>query len=343
MKEVTVSVVMPVYNSSLFLDESIQSILNQTFENFELLLTDDGSTDDSLEKIKQYSDSRIRLIVHEKNMGLIFTRNEAVKQAKGKYIAFLDSDDIAIPERLEKQVAFLEKNADFGMIGGWVKTIDEKGIITDNTFIYTAKPEEIPIILIFNNYFGTSSVMLRKSCLPENPFEKEFPVAEDYNLWIRIAENYKVGNLQEFLIHYRMHGGNISQVRKEKMIEMDYLQLSKQLLKFDTEFKNEEFAFLYLIGKTHLENEAQAFFKTDFLLADNCLNKIIKGNYRTKRYDKDLLFKFLNKYWFQLFTKISVFNWNLLHNSQRSVFFKNLSVIEQTKFIIKCFILFKKK
>ena len=128
MTSTKVSVLMPVFNSEKFIYQAIQSILDQTFQDFELIITDDGSTDNSLSIIETFNDKRIKLIKNTSNLGLTASRNDAINISNGEYIAFLDSDDISRQDRLEKQIAFLENNKEFGMIdkalGRWGATVN---------------------------------------------------------------------------------------------------------------------------------------------------------------------------------------------------------------------------
>src|SRR5690554_3918162 len=126
MNNPLVTVFIPVYNCENFIDECLKSILNQTYKNIEVLLVDDGSTDNSVEKIKKYSDPRIRLIQNERNMGIPYTRNVGLKEAKGKYIAIMDSDDISMPIRIEKQVAYLEQHPEIDAVSSFYIKFDEK-------------------------------------------------------------------------------------------------------------------------------------------------------------------------------------------------------------------------
>jgi len=340
MSKALVSVLIPVYNSSKFLDEAVKSIICQTYANIEIIITDDGSTDDSLDVIRRYKDNRIKLITHEKNQGLIFTRNEAVAMAQGEYIAFLDSDDISSPDRIEKQLKFLEENTDFGMTGSWVQMIDEKGNRLNDSLKFPAKPEEIPVILLFKNYFTTSSIMVRKSCLPDQPFDPDFPIAEDYNLWVKIAEKHKVWNLPEVLTYYRVHEENIHKVFRQKMQDMDVLQLSKQLSKLDTDFSEQEKQFFYLIGKIDNTEEYELFLKTDFAFGDSCLRKLLKANDSAQRYNNEILYGYIFKLWLQLFVSIEKYNILLYHKIKYSVFFRKISFINRLKFFLKCMIHF---
>lgn len=127
MNSPLVTVFMAVYNGQKYISEAINSILNQTFRDFELLIIDDGSTDNTIDNIKLFTDDRIRLIQNHKNLGLFVTRNYGIDQAKGKYFAILDSDDIAFPNRLQIQVNFMERNPQYALCGAKAKVINQMG------------------------------------------------------------------------------------------------------------------------------------------------------------------------------------------------------------------------
>ena len=156
-----VSINMPVFNGAKYIKESIQSVLNQTFSNFELIVVDDGSTDESAEIVRSFSDKRIRFIENETNKGIAFTRNFAAENSLGKYIAIFDCDDIMLPEKLQKQVDFLEQNPDFAMVGSSIEMIDK-----DSNFIkkhiYKLPPKLLKTQLFFDNYFAQSSMLIRQ-------------------------------------------------------------------------------------------------------------------------------------------------------------------------------------
>lgn len=159
-----ISVVMPVYNAELYLDEAIQSITNQTYKKFEFIIINDGSTDKSLEIIKKYKDeySRIVLISRE-NKGLVFSLNEGISKAKGKYIARMDADDISLSTRLEEQVAFMEENQEIGVCGSWVEVFGDN---RKNTIWKMPKSnEELKTRLLFSVPVAHPSVMMRKEIL----------------------------------------------------------------------------------------------------------------------------------------------------------------------------------
>lgn len=205
-----VSVNMPCYNCEKHVGIAIESILNQTLQDFELIVVNDGSTDNSLNVIKSFSDSRIIIVNNSVNQGIVATRNIAIRRSSGEYIAILDSDDISCPNRLAEQVAFLDENPDYGVIGSWIEVIDDKGNATGEVRKTPDSSELIPVLSLFQNCFAQSSVLLRKSSLPDELYNPELSITEDYDLWIRILEKYKGSNLQKALVKYRVHPANNS-------------------------------------------------------------------------------------------------------------------------------------
>ncbi len=226
----TVSVMMPAYNAENFIEESIQSVLNQTYKDFELIILDDGSTDNTFKIAAAYAakDSRIRVIQNEGNKGLSFTRNRLFKEAKAPLLAILDSDDLSVPERLAWQVDYLERNPDVGVLGGGVIYFDENNPIKA-TSIRLSGVTNIPIRLLFQNVMGQSTIMMRKA-YAELEYRNDFPPAEDYDLWVRASFETKIDNLPKVLIHYREHGNNIS-VRKREIIK----QNTKKIIAYQLE------------------------------------------------------------------------------------------------------------
>ncbi|BAT51466.1 putative glycosyl transferase [Nostoc sp. NIES-3756] len=224
-----ITVIMPVYNSEKYIETAIDSIINQTFTNFELLIIDDCSSDKSLEIIKSYHDQRIKLLQNDINLGVVPTRNKGLHQSQGEYIAFLDSDDYAYPSRLEEQLEFMENNPDFGMIGSWVEVINEKDDLTGEIWKYIEPYHKIPSILLFQNYFAQSAVFIRKSILAGDFYKHQR--AEDYDLWVRIAKKSKVGNIQKVLIKYRQHSNSRSQ-KAVAEIEQSLREIVSQQLNY---------------------------------------------------------------------------------------------------------------
>jgi len=207
---------MAAYNAANYINESIQSILDQTFEDFELLIVNDGSTDETVDIINNFKDSRIRLLHNDKNRGLTYTRNIVVNEARAEYIAILDSDDVAIHNRLELQYNFFQEHPDFALCGGHGTVIDEAGNpVADNRFTVPVGSDKIKMTLLFYNTFINSTVMYKAAVLKELNGYNDYAPAEDYELFIRISDKYPVANLDSILVKYRLHSSNTSLVQSE--------------------------------------------------------------------------------------------------------------------------------
>jgi len=201
-----VSVLMPVYNGASYLIEAIDSILNQTFTNFEFIIIDDGSTDNSVEIVRNYSDTRINLYVNETNKGIVYTLNRGIDLSKAPLIARMDADDVSLPDRLEKQYDFLINHPDYSLVCSWINIIDREGRfertqIRLNSYMYYD--------LIFKCVIPHPSVMFTKeSILKIGKYQNV--CAEDFELWSRYIELYKVFKLDIPLLSYRKSETSIS-------------------------------------------------------------------------------------------------------------------------------------
>ena len=202
-----ISVVMSVFNGASYLHESIESILNQSYKNFEFIIINDGSTDETLEIIKSYKDSRI-VLISRKNKGLIDSLNEAISLAKGEYIARMDADDISYPTRLDEQYTFMEKNADIVVCGAWAKKFG-----TDNGLSCTPVDDKnIREKFVITSPFIHPSVFIRKSSLRKEciKYDSNYIHAEDYKLWLELLRVGKCANIPKVLLRYRVSQGQIS-------------------------------------------------------------------------------------------------------------------------------------
>ncbi len=206
-----VSVVMPAYNAEKYLREAIESILSQTFTDFEFIIINDGSTDRTKEIIFSYDDPRIVYIENEKNSGICVTLNKGLDVARGKYIARMDSDDISIPNRLEVQVKYMDANPDVGASGSDVEFFGEG--ISPYVFTQLHTSEECVAGLLYNSCFAHPSVIIRKNTIDSNDlrYKDEFRGLEDYELWWQIAKYAKLNNIAEPLLRYRHHRGQETQ------------------------------------------------------------------------------------------------------------------------------------
>ena len=211
-----VSVLMPVYKTDEnYLREAIESILSQTFEDFEFLILDDCPEDDREEIIKSYKDKRIKYYKNEKNLGITPSRNKLIDMAKGEYLAIFDHDDISLPTRLEKQVAYLDEHPECGVVGCKTQRMSNGKQSKNPT-----NDHEIKLALMRVCALTHPASMIRKSVLINNNirYEERFSPAEDYALWCRLIPYTKFHNLNdEVLFHYRDHAENTSHLQAKKM------------------------------------------------------------------------------------------------------------------------------
>jgi len=221
-----VSVIMPAYNAEKYIAKSIRSIICQTYKNWELIIVNDGSTDGTAQIIQEFlqKDSRLKLLDNGTNKGLIVTRNKGLAASNGKYIANLDSDDLANSERLEKQVAFLENNTAHVLLGSACIHIDAKG--KKIASIERNIPNDhLKTLLLFSNYFINSSVMMRADQAKTLRYIEGFAPAEDYQFFSQLCKLGSVGNLNEKLVEYRIHDQNVSSLQKgEKLSAVKKIQ-----------------------------------------------------------------------------------------------------------------------
>ena len=205
--EPRISVVLPVYNGGPYIDEAVQSILDQTFPDFELIVIDDGSSDDSAERIARFDDPRLRFVENERNIGLIETLNKGLGLARGAFIARMDQDDIALPHRFERQIAFMQSHPGVGVCGSHVVHF---GVGDERPCRYPIGHEAIRCRLLFGTAFAHPSVMMRASMLRDNglAYDPAHPHAEDYGLWVRCMDVCGLANIDEPLLRYRLHAEN---------------------------------------------------------------------------------------------------------------------------------------
>lgn len=209
MKTPLVSIILPVYNGEQYIKEAVESMLGQTYANFELLLLDDGSTDKTIEILRSYTDHRIRLIKNEQNLGIVATLNKGIMLSNGLYIARMDADDISHRERLLKQVEFLQQNPNVGMIDSVMEYIDENSKPVGRMNSDIIDEGAIRNFLTKSNCMGHSSVMMPASVIKKYLYRKIF--YEDYDLWLRLLnDGLRICKLPAPLLYYRLHNQSIT-------------------------------------------------------------------------------------------------------------------------------------
>lgn len=208
-----VTVLMPVYNGEKYLHESIGSILNQTFTNFEFVIINDCSVDKSAEIIKSFRDPRIRYFENDKNMGLIATLNKGLNFAQGEYIARMDQDDISLPERLSQQVSFLDCYPEVGVLGTAVQLIKSDGTNINSPLCFPSSSNCIEWCMYFYCPIAHPAVLMRKDVVMRvGGYAIEALHAEDYDLWVRLSKVTQLSNLAETLLKLRKHDSNMTKV-----------------------------------------------------------------------------------------------------------------------------------
>jgi glycosyltransferase involved in cell wall biosynthesis len=219
-KEALVSVVMVTRNVDRFLSEAIESILEQTFHDFEFIIADFGSTDKSKDIASSYAakDSRISF-VRIPNCSLAKARNAVCALATGRYIAIQDADDISLPNRLKLEVDFMEQHPEVGLLGGAVHRIDQNGKFLSAADHYPTEDQAIRLQLKeWNTFCQPSVVMLRRAFVHVGGYRAAYPNSEDYDLWLRISEYYQCANLKEIVLKYRIHPHQMTMRKRSEQI-----------------------------------------------------------------------------------------------------------------------------
>jgi len=282
-----ITVVMPVYNSDEYLDEAINSILRQTYKNFEFIIICDEPSDmarNILEKYRQ-TDSRIRVIYQER-MGIIFSRNLGCSLANGEFIAVMDADDISLPDRFETLLSFMRNNEDIGIVGSNAFNINKEGKIIGSTRL-PASPKVIGWHLFFGNCIYHATTLIRVDVLKKLNYYKQMPhgFPEDYDLWTRAFFTTKITNIPEILLKYRFHDHNnsigvnseiiqnsftIQNIMHEKFMGSGFLNFltmihesnNSDILKFNSNYNKEQVKYLEELFSKFVETINPSYSET---------------------------------------------------------------------------------
>lgn len=287
---------MPVYNAELYIAQAIESIITQTFTDWELILINDGSTDRSEAIISKYKDNRIYYLKNTENIGLIKTLNRGIDYCGGEYIARMDADDISFCDRLEKQVGFLDKHPSHIMCGTNALVINNFNDVTGR-IRNLASNNLLQINLLFSDPFVHPSMMIRRNILIENRYDERYKHVEDYELWCRIANLGEIANLKKELFLYRWHNSNVSVLNadtqsklKDKIIADGLKDLGIQ--PSDEELYCHKITFqLYALGK----KQEVSIDQFDNVAA--WFSKLIRQNKMKRKYSQSDFIAFLWSRW----------------------------------------------
>ena len=294
----TVSIVLPVFNGEKNILEAVQSILNQSFEDFELIVINDGSTDNTLNMLEGLKDKRIKVIDNKKNLKISKSLNKGFQVSKGKYIARMDADDICNVDRLEKQIQHMEAHPEIGVCGTFQYFFGDFRLRNKNRT--AVNPEEIKASLLFGPTMLHPTVMFRTSILDKYKilYDESYDYCEDYELWVRMSESTKLNNIPEFLCGYRWDG------EKKWSTDFDSLMSGlkriwlKQLDRLGVIPTSEQLQIHALLG-----GRAGKLNIRNLILALKYLKFLNEKNRDTKVYQEKEFKEMLNKFWYLLFRR----------------------------------------
>ena len=313
-KESLVSVIMPVFNGAAFLSSTIESILNQTYENFELLILDDCSTDNSIEIIKSFNDKRIRLYLNKENKGYIKGLNFLVQNSKGDYIARNDQDDISLPERIYKQLNLFKRRPKLSVVGGQIKTFGE-GL---KKISYPTNLSDCRSHLLLNTCLHHPTVIFKRKKIERfinKLYDETKGPSEDYDLWTRLSLFLEIENIPDIILKYRIHQNNYSTLHQEKQFENNLIirkNYFKKYLKMSLK-KNENILMNKIIYN-------QDISKKDVFELTVFFNRI--KSFSKNHNDYSSINQTISFYWLK-----SIFNYGLIDLNSFKLFIKNIKLI----------------
>ncbi len=282
-----ISVIMPAYNAAQYVAPAIQSILAQSFEDFELIIIDDCSTDNTASIIETFADKRIITIGNEQNKGNYRSRNMGIRKSRGKYICIMDADDISMPNRFQTQLRWFKENKKTALTGSWGDIIDRTSNIIDE-YVAPADFSAVKLALLRNMCFIHSSVMIKKEYLQKYylSYNERFYYAADYELMVRCAQKFRLNIIPEKLVQYRKHDMQISTSKSSTQARYADSVRLKQLQFFRPQFNNKQTtAYLKLL-------KAQLLFDEEMELSFECLNKLLSQNSKLRLFNQEKLHYF---------------------------------------------------
>ena len=246
-----VSVLIIVHNRAGTIGAAVRSVLAQTFTDFELVVADDGSTDGTAEIVGAFTDPRLRLVRTALNQGIPLARNRALSEARGRFIAWLDSDDICHPERLRVQVDHLERHPGVDMIGSAARKISADGRLMKGGRVPFRAHENIRALLLFRSAFQQSSLFGRAEAMRAVPYNPEFAVCEDVDMFARFTDRFRAANLSQFLIARRIHPGQTVRGNVERIIDRQMAISGRALARLGVACDADELRRHVVLGGTH--------------------------------------------------------------------------------------------
>lgn len=333
MRQPAVTVLMPVHNGENYLREAIDSILAQTFGDFEFLVIDDGSSDLSRLIVESYDDPRIILIANAENRGTVHVLNQGISLAKGRYIARMDSDDISLPTRLERQISFMDEHPDIGVSGTGMRLI-KKGKLK-NTRTQPTSDQELKIQLLFSTCFFHPTVIFRTDLAKAYPYPDNLVYTQDYNYWTRLASVTRFANLDDISLYFREHESQTSSRKADLQITNARIVRAAYLKKLKKTISPEQIAIHNEISENRNDIDLEA--------AKNWLENLAGINDKEKIFESGVFNKELSKRWWHCCRKSIRYNRITLQIYLSSFLYPiyRPKPLKFLKFILRCLITHK--
>ena len=327
-----ISVVMAVYNGLPYLPQAMESILNQTLMDFEFIVVEDASLDDSLSVLRRYNDKRIRLIVNKKNLGLSRSLNKGLDAANGEYVARMDHDDISLPTRLAEQKAYLDTHPQIDVVGTWAQAF---GLNQEQLWRYPVQDEEIRAEMLFYPPIVHSSAMLRRMTFKKHKlrYDPKTQRAQDYELWARATSRIRFANLSKVLLWYRIHPDQIGRHYGADQQASANNVRAGQLREFGLHPCKEELVLHNAISAWKFQRSQSGLRNIE-----NWLLKLRKANQKTQRYPVEIFNLVLEKRWWaacRSAVNLGLDSWNFYKDSPLSVATRR-GAFETGLFWVKC-------
>lgn len=287
MKQPLISVIMSTYNEEKYIETSLKSLLNQTFQEFEIIIVDDASTDNTRQLIQRLQDERIHLICNEENQGLTKNLNKALKYVTGKYIARMDGDDIAFPTRFEKQVQYMEKHPETMLVSCYTKSFGDSDLV----FALPDDSEVLKVRMLVRPVYAHPGFMMRRELIEAGyRYNEEYRTAQDYEFASRVAEKYKIGLVPEILLLYRVHKKQVSaKAGNQQFNNADKIR-KRQLERLGVRLSETEWESYQELVKESKVDSLEHFDKVYEII-----RKMLQSNEKSKIYNPNIMEKTLKK------------------------------------------------
>jgi glycosyltransferase involved in cell wall biosynthesis len=292
-----VSVVIPVHDREQYIGQAVASVLAQSLRELEVVVVDDGSSDATAAVVERIADPRVRLLRNAENQGIPRTRNRGLREARGRYVAWLDSDDVALPTRLAEQVAFLDACPQVALVGSWAGTLDAAGRFQPRYKVVPTDPADVRARLLLRCPILQYSMLGRAELLKEYGYDEDFPVAQDFDLFVRLSERHALANLPRVLVRRRLHGGRVTRERAGLVRDRVERILARQLDALGVAFGPEDLARHFALPRPN----QRALPPDPAYLAwceDWCL-RLLAANAKRPRYEQGALRRALGRAWLE--------------------------------------------